>query len=339
MDGTAANVAAYSFSNQTWSAVGQASQIPGPVTACEVDNGNSSSIFAAGSLPDGSQSFLTFWNGASWRPINFAFQSDSTISQLSMVPLQDTHPSNGIIEPDRMLLISGSLMSNSFGNVSSALFDGHDFFPYLVSSSSSGGPGFVSQFFRSIASFSFAQRHFFPVGVVILISIAISTGIVFLLLLIGILWTLASRRDHDSLTGQYTTPEYEDDNSLHRPSSLLAHINAATRDTIMGVAADEAFAQAKGDDHGQSPASDEHHPYIRAQDTPIDAAPGVLHADGEDISRPTYVRYSFDGDGEGELPVSSGQHVVILDDRDPAWWYARDPNTQREGVIPASYLY
>ena len=21
------------------------------------------------------------------------------------------------------------------------------------------------------------------------------------------------------------------------------------------------------------------------------------------------------------------------------WWYARDPNTGREGVIPASYLY
>ena len=47
-DGTLANVAMYSFSNNTWSAVGQGSQIPGPVTACEIDNGNASSIFAAG---------------------------------------------------------------------------------------------------------------------------------------------------------------------------------------------------------------------------------------------------------------------------------------------------
>lgn len=60
MDGTAANVAAYSFSNQTWSAVGQGSQIPGPVTACEVDNGNSSSIFAAGRWGDNTRTFIYY---------------------------------------------------------------------------------------------------------------------------------------------------------------------------------------------------------------------------------------------------------------------------------------
>lgn len=76
-----------------------------------------------------------------------------------MVPLQDTHSSNAIIEPDRMLLISGSLASDSFGNVSSALFDGQNFFPYIVSTSPSGGPGFVSQFFHSLATFSFNQRR------------------------------------------------------------------------------------------------------------------------------------------------------------------------------------
>jgi hypothetical protein len=49
-DGSPANIAAYSFTNNTWLPVGQGSQIPGPVTACEVDNGNASSIFAAGRL-------------------------------------------------------------------------------------------------------------------------------------------------------------------------------------------------------------------------------------------------------------------------------------------------
>ncbi|KIJ49491.1 hypothetical protein M422DRAFT_27856 [Sphaerobolus stellatus SS14] len=333
-DGTAANVAAYSFSNSTWSPVGQSVNIPGPVTACEVDNGNSSSIFAAGSLSDGSSSFLVFWNGHQWNDIPSAFPDSSSVSQLSMVPLQDTHPSNGIIEPDRVLLISGSLSSDSFGNASSVLFDGHNFFPYIVSSSSSGGPGFVSQLFSSMSSFSFAQRHFLPVGVVILVSIAIATGIVFFLLLIGILWTLFSRRDHDGLAGQYVAPEYDDD-SLHRPSSLLAHINAATRDTILGLGAEKA------EDRGMSPTTDDHdhHPYIRAVDTPIDAAHGTLQAEGEDLARPTHVRYSFEGQGEGELGVSSGQQVMVLDDRDPAWWYARDPTSGREGVIPASYLY
>jgi hypothetical protein len=47
-DGGAANVVQYSFSNGTWSAVGSGSDLPGPVTAVEVNGGNSSSIFAAG---------------------------------------------------------------------------------------------------------------------------------------------------------------------------------------------------------------------------------------------------------------------------------------------------
>ena len=47
-DGTGANVAEYAIANSTWSAVGSSSQLRGPVTALEVNNGNASSIFAAG---------------------------------------------------------------------------------------------------------------------------------------------------------------------------------------------------------------------------------------------------------------------------------------------------
>lgn len=47
-DGTGANVAEYAVPNTTWSAVGDSSQLPGPVTAMTVNDGNSSSMFAAG---------------------------------------------------------------------------------------------------------------------------------------------------------------------------------------------------------------------------------------------------------------------------------------------------
>lgn len=43
-----ANVAMFSFSNSSWSVVGASGDIPGPATAIEVDDGNSSSVFAAG---------------------------------------------------------------------------------------------------------------------------------------------------------------------------------------------------------------------------------------------------------------------------------------------------
>jgi hypothetical protein len=76
-----------------------------------------------------------------------------------MVPLQNTHNANSIIESDRMLMISGLLDDSSFGNASAALFDGQSFIPYITSTSASGSPGVLSALFRSRATFSFAQRR------------------------------------------------------------------------------------------------------------------------------------------------------------------------------------
>ncbi|GJJ06441.1 hypothetical protein Clacol_000633 [Clathrus columnatus] len=338
-DGTSSNVAAFDFSNNTWSSVGNGAQIPGPVTAFAVDNGNMSSIFAAGISSDGSGPFVVFWNGHQWSKLDSSFANGTSFSQLTVVPLQNTHPANGIIEPDRVLLISGALTSSKFGNASSAVYDGRDYTPYFISSSGAGA-GFISQLFNSLTTFSFAQKHFLPVGLVILISIGISTAIIFLLLLVGILWTLFSRHEPETFASKYEPGDYDDD-SLHRPSSLLAHINAATRSAIIGAGLESPLSgEAKGDE-ARSPTANEHEqmPYTRAVDTPVDAAHGTLQNEGEDVARPAHVRYSFDGDGQGELRISSGAQVIILDDRDAAWWYARDPATGREGVIPASYLY
>jgi hypothetical protein len=57
-----------------------------------------------------------------------------------------------------------------------------------------------------------------------------------LLLLIGVLWAIFSRRD-DQPQEEYVDQEGDDDSLHHRPSSLLEHINAATRNTIIGGAA------------------------------------------------------------------------------------------------------
>ncbi|KAF9232691.1 hypothetical protein BU15DRAFT_80960 [Melanogaster broomeanus] len=74
---------------------------------------------------------------------------------------------------------------------------------------------------------------FLATGVVILISIAIAVGVVFLLTLIGIVWMLLSRRDDKF--ARYEKNDEDDDSIQHRPSSLLEHINAATRTTIFGT--------------------------------------------------------------------------------------------------------
>jgi hypothetical protein len=48
LGGSTTNVAQYNFANSTWAAIGNSAEIPGPVTAVTANDGNSSSIFAAG---------------------------------------------------------------------------------------------------------------------------------------------------------------------------------------------------------------------------------------------------------------------------------------------------
>jgi hypothetical protein len=107
---------------------------------------------------DGSSSYLATWNGHNWTIQGSAFGGSSVVSQLTMVPLQNEYQAQGVIEGDRMLLMSGNLVNTSFGRASSVLFDGQDFIPYIVSSTASGDPGSVSGLFNSLANFSFAHR-------------------------------------------------------------------------------------------------------------------------------------------------------------------------------------
>lgn len=171
------NVLQFTFSNGSWSTIGNGASLPGPVTAITVNNRNYSSIFAAGrcvcilsyqqagnshrySSVDGSSSFLAAWNGHTWTSQGSALGGSSAVSQLAMVPLQNQHSAQGLIEGDRMLLMSGSLVS-SFGQASSVLFDGQDFIPYVVSASASGNPGSVAGLFNSLANFSFSRKSKF----------------------------------------------------------------------------------------------------------------------------------------------------------------------------------
>jgi len=75
--------------------------------------------------------------------------------------------------------------------------------------------------------------------------------------------------------------------------------------------------------------------YMRVE-TPSDT---MIGARDQESGMLAHARYSFDGAGEGELPLTAGMELEILDDRDQAWWYARDPRTRQKGVVPAAYLY
>jgi hypothetical protein len=119
---------------------------------------------------DGNSLFLFYWDGSQWTSLSTTLQNTSNVTSMTMVPLRDDHDTKGIIPKDRMLLVSGALsIGTSTGNskradadvdnASSALFDGVNFIPYLVSSSSSGGSGSVSSLIHSFKSYSFKRRR------------------------------------------------------------------------------------------------------------------------------------------------------------------------------------
>ncbi|KZV61437.1 hypothetical protein PENSPDRAFT_658902 [Peniophora sp. CONT] len=343
---TPAYVLQFAIDNSTWTALGNSDSLAGPVTAVAVNDLNTTSIFAAGRSSSADTSYLSFYDGSSWTPVASTLGA-SNISQLSMVPLQDGHGANAILQDDRMLMLSGTLDDTSFGQASMALFDGASLIPYMNTAGAGGAQGSMSGLFHSQSTFSFSLRHLLATGIVILISIAIAAGVVFLLVLAGVLWTLFARRD-DALGAKYADEDDASDRdsagAQHRPSSLLAHINAATRGTIVGALGVEKARGAGGEEHEMSPTTyggmsgePDGSNYLRAE-TPNDAMAGLGMGEDEP-GRAAHARYSFDGAGEGELPLSVGMELEVLDDRDHSWWYARDLRTGQEGVVPAAYLY
>jgi hypothetical protein len=142
---------------------------------------------------------------------------------------------------------------------------------------------------------------------------------VFFILLAGILWTLFSR--DSEVPNSHVDKDDSDDGSLRRPSSLLEHINAATRTTILGLGgAAAAGGQHQAEDTGETQVEPEHDGsgWLRTETPALAKAGGQVGDDDEqEQGRPSHARYSFQGVGNGELTVRTGAEVVILDDRDP----------------------
>jgi hypothetical protein len=136
--------------------MGAPDDLPGPATAVSVDDWNVNKVFVAGTSDNGQDPYLAYWNGTDWSDVNMgALEPGSGVQQLVFVPLDDDHSGDSsLIEANRMLMVSGALsMANGIGNVSSALFDGNQWHAYLVSATSSGGPGAIASLFYSATGF------------------------------------------------------------------------------------------------------------------------------------------------------------------------------------------
>jgi len=311
-------VATYSFLNSTWTNL---SGLPGPALAVAVDNKNVSNIFAAGYSTD-NKPYLQQWNGSKWTPQSSSLLPGSVIQQLAFVPMYDEHTAQGNIESDRMLMVSGDIYLED-GNVTSALYDGIAWHPYLIGTTSNGGLGRASSLFWSENTFSFNVRHYLARGLVVLVAIAIATGLILLLITLFLLFGYLTRRSERKRP--VTKEMYYKDGTGSETSSthhmVFNNVQAALEQSLI------AGAVAGGIKHNSDPSS-------------YNTAPIGSDEEEEEGGRESTMRYDFDGPElqPGEMGMKAGQRVIILDDvQSDEWWYARDPISGREGVVPATY--
>ena len=158
LGGVTVSIARYDSKSNSWSILGDASALPGPATSVSSDDANADSVFVAGSSASGTP-YLMRWNGSQWTDAGSAgLSTGSEIQQIAFVPLDGIHTSNDIIESDRMLLVSGALTLAGVGAVSSALFDGANWLPFLTTATRSGSAGYAASLFFSASSFRISKR-------------------------------------------------------------------------------------------------------------------------------------------------------------------------------------
>jgi len=365
VNSTTTYVAMYDYTLQSWSFLGQPGDLPGPATAVSTDSHNVDKLIVAGISNTDLSPYVRYWNSSAWADVNGnGLEQGSEVTQLVYVPVNDNHASNDVIESNRMLLVSGDLTINSTA-MAAALFDGARWYPYLLATAASGAAGSIANFYYSDTAFSLTASHHLSLGIVILISMAVALGVVFLLVLIGVLVALARRRDDPAYPPQEQRDSAEAAYAAHRaPNDLLATVGAATAVLLDGSSSGHAGAEKArvggvgGAAAGVAGAEKQGH---RARDsaagTIVDhdsiAGPvgfaggeGEGESDGDDVvsyeshqfgDAVARTRYSFEAEHPGELSVRAGEDLVILEGSDPNWWLVGNATGQR-GLMPASFL-
>ncbi|KAI8150283.1 cortical protein marker for cell polarity-domain-containing protein [Fennellomyces sp. T-0311] len=323
----------------SWSAMSD--QLSGVPTA--VLNGPSE-VIVAGS--DGNAGYVGTWDGNHFSSIA-QLGPTSDIRQMLFMPIQSA--ASGARYPpntESMLLVVGHLDLQEYGNVSAALFDGNDWFPFTMSTKSDGAPGQLRQIFHETSCCTVTDIiHHLPVPAVILISIAISLGLIFLLVGAGLLALFAKRRNSVKDTPEPMPPYIPGQN---RPSSLVAMLDAAQAGTLGAGAAAAISGAAAGPSNEKhlSVPEDVAGPASAGGVTPFGAlmAAAIANTDqpaSDDSPRLFYAKYPFDAKEYGELGLDTGNPIVVTDTSDNVWWMGyKDDGSGKpiSGLFPSNYV-
>ncbi|KHN96472.1 cellular morphogenesis protein [Metarhizium album ARSEF 1941] len=179
-------LATYDAKQQTWSAFPGAENIPGPVQVMTAGSSDGKQVWVAGkSIKDGSV-FLMKYDGNQWLSANESLPARTILRSLQVFSLTKNHAGTQLLGENQALMMTGSIVIPNVGIASAAIFNGTHYLPYALTTNSGNAPGTIARIFTQNDDFFSTGGGSMPLGFVVLIGLAISLGLILLMVVAGI---------------------------------------------------------------------------------------------------------------------------------------------------------
>ncbi|KAG2237121.1 hypothetical protein INT48_004623 [Thamnidium elegans] len=217
------HIAQFDFKKNTWGPFDTAN-LPGPSRALSYDN-LTNHLYISGETDKTSNAYLRIWDGHQFNLPAVELGPGSVISKMTMLPAtNDTSKQN-------VLLATGFINLGELGNVSAAFYDGQAWIPYLVTSGANGDSvaSLSSLFFLDQPYIATVIKKYLATPLVILVAIAVSLGIVFLIVL-GAMIIISVKRKRDAKVNPQSSPSAYYGKPPRTPQSLLTMLKETSPD-------------------------------------------------------------------------------------------------------------
>lgn len=175
----------YDATKTTWDSFPGASNLPGPVDVLTAASSDGKQIWAAGTATNGSV-YLMKYDGSQWISAGHTLLPGTNIRGLQILSLTSNHDSSPIIDANRALLLTGSIVLPTFGSASAVLFNGTTFAPFVLTTKAGNSAGSLAHIFTEKQAFFSSDDHHLALGFVVLIGLAVALGLILLMVLAGL---------------------------------------------------------------------------------------------------------------------------------------------------------
>lgn len=178
-------LATFDTTRSTWDSFPGSSDLPGPVESMTLASADGKQLWVTGTSSTGAV-FLMKYDGTRWQASGQTLGAGTRIRSLQVFTLTSGHGNTDLVPSNRALLLTGSIDIPGYGTASAALFNGTSLQPYALTTNFGNTAGTVSRIFTQNDDFFASSGGRMPVGFVVLIGLAISLGLMFLIVLAGL---------------------------------------------------------------------------------------------------------------------------------------------------------